>query len=59
VRIRLDARTVDLGKPFVVRTGDMKSSHALAPSLAALCRSIEALGDPQLAGSVALEVALR
>ena len=59
VRIRLDARTVDLGKPFVVRTGDRKSSHALAPSLAALCRSIEALGDPQLAGSVALEVALR
>ena len=58
-RVRLDARTADLGKPLVVRIGDKQSSQALAPSLAALCRSIEALGDPQLAGSVVLDVALR
>ena len=59
VRLRLDARSVDLAKSLVVRTGDSRAEHRLTPTLAELCRSIEMLGDPQLAGSVLLEVALR
>ncbi len=48
----LDARIVDLGKPFELVVDGKTSAVKLAPSLRVLCATMAERGDPQLAASV-------
>jgi transglutaminase-like putative cysteine protease len=56
VRVRLDHRLVDFGRPLKISAGGAEREVELAPDPAVLCRTMLERGDPQLAASVELRI---
>jgi poly(3-hydroxybutyrate) depolymerase len=56
LRLHLDERLVDLDEPLVVQVNGVERTHALAPSVETLCRTIARRGDPRLAATARIEI---
>lgn len=54
----LDSRLADFSKPVTLRVNGKQTSHQLAPSLAVLCETMLERGDPDLAFTARLPLAL-
>ena len=52
----MDSPLVDLGKPVIVKNGDISLTVELKPTLGTYCLGLEGRGDPSLAAAVRIEL---
>lgn len=58
VRVLLDSRLVDCKRPVLVTANGRTTKHRVRPSLRTLCETLLRRGDPELAFTASLDVAL-